>query len=308
MRTIRITPYSLSGLLAILLWSLTVAFGRRLSESIGALTAAACIYLGSGIPLTLHALCKQGALRRMCAAPPAYLFGCGTLFVCNNAAIYIAVGLAANRQQVLEVALVNYLWPMLTILFSLVFLGRKASVLLIPGTFLALAGLFLVLTHGASMTWASLWHNLASNPSAYGMAAMAALSWSLYSALTRRWTQPEDDGAAPLFMLATGLVLLLLCLIHPHPAAWSGRVVGELAVMAAASGLAYVCWDVAMRKGDVILVAACSYLTPFFSTVVSCIYLRLAPGLSLWIGCLLLVTGSFLSWYSTNEPREHVTD
>jgi drug/metabolite transporter (DMT)-like permease len=296
----RINPYSFPGFLAILLWSLTVAFGRSLSESVGPLAAGACVYLGSGIPLVLYTLLKPGALRRMCAATPAYLFGCGALFICNNSAIYIAVGLAANRQQVLEVALVNYLWPMLTVLFSLAFLGRKANAWLLPGTLLALLGLFLVLTHGISMSWATLLHNLASNPGAYGAAATAAVSWSLYSTLTRRWAKPGDGGAAPLFILATGLVLLFLRLLTPHATTWSFKVAGEIALLAAASGLAYICWDIAMRKGDVILVAAASYLTPFFSTVVSCLYLRLVPGLSLWIGCLLLVAGSFLSWYSTS--------
>jgi drug/metabolite transporter (DMT)-like permease len=59
-----------------------------------------------------------------------------------------------------------------------------------------------------------------------------------------------------------------------------------------------VFWDIAMREGDLVLVASCSYLTPFFSTVVSCIYLRVWPGPSLWLGCLLIIAGSFLSWRS----------
>jgi hypothetical protein len=31
---------------------------------------------------------------------------------------------------------------------------------------------------------------------------------------------------------------------------------------------------------------------------VSCLYLQVRPGLSLWIGCALLIVGSFLSWKS----------
>lgn len=298
-----INRYSYPGFAAILLWSLTVAFGRSLSERIGPLAAGACVYLGAGIPLTLHALRQHGAVRRLRDAPPAYIFGCGALFVCNNSAIYLALGLAANRQQVLEVALINYLWPMLTIVFSLVFLGRRASLWLAPGIALAASGIFLVLTQGESLTWAAMRQNLSTRPSAYGMAAVAALSWSLYSTLTRRWTTPATGGAAPFFVLATGLVLLVAAFARPHPMAWSPGAVAEVAILAGASGLAYVFWDLAMRKGDVILVAAGSYLTPFFSTVVSCLYLRLLPGLDLWIGCGLLIAGSFLSWHSTNGRR-----
>jgi drug/metabolite transporter (DMT)-like permease len=76
------------------------------------------------------------------------------------------------------------------------------------------------------------------------------------------------------------------------------HVMAEIAFLALATALAYVFWDIAMRDGDVVLVASCSYLTPFFSTVVSCVYLSVWPGPSLWVGCLLIIVGSFLSWRS----------
>ena len=87
-------------------------------------------------------------------------------------------------------------------------------------------------------------------------------------------------------------------LVRPEAGTWGVRVATEVALLALATGLAYVFWDLAMRAGDVVLVASCSYLTPFFSTVVSCLYLRVRPGVSLWVGCALIIAGSFLSWRS----------
>jgi uncharacterized membrane protein len=58
-----------------------------------------------------------------------------------------------------------------------------------------------------------------------------------------------------------------------------------------------------MRKGDVVLVAAFSYLTPLFSTLISCLYLGVRATQSLWIGYLLIVAGSILSWISISEPK-----
>ncbi len=82
------------------------------------------------------------------------------------------------------------------------------------------------------------------------------------------------------------------------PLAQGVHVMTEIAFLALATALAYVFWDIAMRDGDVVLVASCSYLTPFFSTVVSCVYLNVWPGLNLWVGCLLIIVGPFLSWRS----------
>ena len=59
--------------------------------------------------------------------------------------------------------------------------------------------------------------------------------------------------------------------------------------------LAYLFWDVAMRKGDLLFVAAGSYFTPLLSTLVACLYLRVSPGISLWVGCVFIVGGAFLS-------------
>ena len=114
--------------------------------------------------------------------------------------VYLAIGWAENRQQVLEVGLVNYLWPALTLVLSLVLLGTKASWVLLPGTLLALAGVFVVVTHGAPVSWQSLFRNLASTPGAYSLALAAAVSWAMYSNLARKGAGGEQEGAVVLFL------------------------------------------------------------------------------------------------------------
>jgi drug/metabolite transporter (DMT)-like permease len=223
------------------------------------------------------------------------------LFIFYAAAIYLAVGLAKDREQLLEIALVNYLWPALTVLFSLPLLKKRASFWLGPGTALALTGVCLVMTQGAHVSWRSFMEHLQSNPVAYALALAAAVSWALYSNLARRWSGPENDGAVKLFLLATGLVLLALRLVISEPTGWSFRAVGEASALAAVTALAYALWDVSMRKGNLLLVAACSYFTPLLSTVVSCTYLKVSPSPKLWIGCLLLVSGSLMTWRSISD-------
>jgi drug/metabolite transporter (DMT)-like permease len=284
--------------MAIVLWSATVALARSISERLGPLTAGAAVYLAAGGFLGLHLFWRERSFRALRRLPRRYVFGCGGLFVLYTLALFLALGLATDRRQTIEVGLLNYLWPTLTILFALVLLGQRAGVGLIPGTLLALCGVFLVLTQGAAVTWTSFAMNLRGNPMAYGLGAFAAVAWALYSNLTRRWGGPDGRGAVLLFTLATGLAFWLGRLLHPEAGTWGVRVAAEVALLALATGLAYVFWDLAMRAGDVVLVASCSYLTPFFSTVVSCLYLRVQPGFSLWVGCALIIAGSFLSWRS----------
>jgi drug/metabolite transporter (DMT)-like permease len=301
---VRRQPIDLStggGLGAILLWSATFAFARSLSEQVGPLTGGAAAYLIGGSFCLLRLASSSVPLTRFLQIPRLYLFGCGSLFVFYTAAIYLAVGLARSREQLLEIALVNYLWPAMTVLCSLLLLKKRAGRWLVPGTALALTGVFLVMTQGGSVSWNSLTEHLQSNPVAYALALAAAVSWALYSNLTRRWSGPKSDGAVELFIPATGLVLLALRLLTTEPTHWSLRAVGEASGLAVVTTLAYFLWDVSMRKGNLLLVVACSYFTPMLSTLVSCLYLRVSPSPKLWIGCLLLVSGSLMTWRSVSD-------
>jgi len=297
---VHINRHTVLGFLAILLWSTSIALARSIAEALGPLTAGAAVYLTGGVILAGHLVCRDHAVARLLQLPRLYLFGCGALFLIYTTALYLGLGLALDRGQAIEIGLVNYLWPTLTILFSLIILSKRASVLLLPGTVSALCGVVFVLTQQTDISWSSFFTNLSSNPVAYGLGLVAALTWGLYSTLARLWGS-DDGSGVPLFVLVTGVALLLLCLFRGEGGSWSPRVVVEVGVLGLSTALAYLFWDSAMRRGDMILVASGSYGIPFLSTVVSCIYLQVTPGISLWVGCLLIVGGSFLSWYAIEE-------
>jgi drug/metabolite transporter (DMT)-like permease len=289
------------GLLAVLLWSSTVGLARSISEQVGPLTAGVSVFVAGGVLLMVSLCFESRPLSRLRSLPRAYLFGCGALFLMYTAALFLGLGLATGREQAIEVGLVNYLWPALTILLSLLILSKRARLGLIPGTLLALIGALLVLTQGGSVSWQSLSANVSGNPVAYALGLTAALSWALYSNLTRRWAASDGGGGVPLFVVATGLVFSLLRLLYPEDGAWSVRVVVEIALLGVATALAYLFWDIAMRKGDVVLVASFSYLIPFLATAFGCAYLWVMPGAKLWLGCFFIIGGSLLSWRSVDD-------
>ena len=291
---------TLAGFAAILLWSTTIAFVRSLSEQVGGLTTAAAVYLIGGLFCLLRLGWRGDTIRTLQRLPLRYLFGCGALFVFYMLVLYLAVGMAKSRQQVLEVGLMNYLWPALTIVFSLFLLKKKAGLLLFPGAFLAVVGIFFVIGQEVSISWTSFAGNFAGNPLAYSLGLLAAIFWALYSNLTRRWAE-RSGGGVELFIPATGVFLLAFRLFNPEPGFWTIRAGLEAVFLGIVTVVAYILWDRSMRKGDVVLVAAFSYLTPLFSTIVSCLYLGISAGVSLWIGCIMIIAGSILSWTSISE-------
>jgi len=293
------------GVAAILLWSTTIALSRSLAEEVGAVRAGACIYLLGGVLGCLYEASIRRRFLRMLRLPAPYLLGCGLLFVAYTACLYVAVGQAANRQQAIEVGIINYLWPGLTLLLAVPILHTKVRAAFPLGVVLALAGAALAPLRWGEHSWAVLLENLRTNPWPYGLALVAAVAWALYSTLSRRWGGEAEGGAVPLFVLATGAVLAAVHYALPEPVQWTPRAVGEILYMAALPTLlAYAFWDAAMRRGSVMLVAALSYVAPLLSTLISSAYLGVALGWNVWAACALVILGAFVCQRSVVKQRE----
>jgi drug/metabolite transporter (DMT)-like permease len=295
--------YTLAGFAAILLWSTAVAFSRSVSESLGPLTAVATIYLTGGVFGLLAQSRQPDFWPTLRALNRRYLLGCGSLFIIYLASFYLALGRAQTRHQVLEVGLLNYLWPMLTLLFAVPLLKMRARIWLIPGALLATLGAFLALIPDAGFNWISLQQNLHDNFTPYALGLVAAISWALYSVLSRKWGRQIQSGGVFLFMFMTGLVLGAARLVFPETSTWNFRVLLELGYLIIGTNLAYFFWEISMRKGDLALVVSVSWFTPLLSTLVSVLYLGVRAGWKLWIAAGFIVIGAIISKKSVNEPQ-----
>ena len=297
---------SLLGILAVLFWGTTVAFARSLTQQLGTLTAGASIYLLSGAIGCAYVSTRPGGWTQLLRLPRAYLFGCGSLFVLYMVCVYLALGRAAGQQQAVEVGIMNYLWPGLTLVFSIPVLRKRARATLPVGIVVAFAGVVLAVTQNEAFLWRALGANLRGNSVPYFLALVAAVSWALYSNLSRRWAGGAKGNAVALFLLATGIVFLAFRLTTTETSRLTSRTAGELLYMILfPTLLAYSFWDAAMRRGEVVLVASVSYLTPLLSTIVACLYLGVRMGVALWLACALVIGGAVACRFSVTErPAE----
>jgi drug/metabolite transporter (DMT)-like permease len=208
--------------------------------------------------------------------------------------LYVAIGMARTREQVITVTVANYLWPSLTLLFSVPLLGWRARPILFGvGTLLAWSGVALAV--GVEEIGGAGWFKWEEHATTTIPALLAAVAWGLYSNVSRRWGSDVETGAMPVFLLGTGLLLLLMRCFWEEEAVWSGRVIWEAAYLALfPTLLAYVFWDKAARRGDLTLISALSYLTPLISVGVSGIYLGVAITGWQWLAGVLVVAGAVL--------------
>ena len=133
---------------------------------------------------------------------PVWLLGVGGLFG-YHAAYFIAL----RHAPVVEAGLINYLWPLLIVLFSALLPGEKLKWQHLAGCALALIGAVLVVTRG---------RGLSLDPQylpGYLAALFAAVVWGAYSVLSRRFAHVSSDAITG-FCLATAALATIVPLRH----------------------------------------------------------------------------------------------
>lgn len=283
------------GLIAILLWSTSVGLLRSISEHFGPVGGAALIYSVSAL-----CLCLARGLPKVSKMSCRYLWIGGALFVTYEIFLALAIGLAHTRGQSLELGMINYLWPSLTIVFALFINKQRASPWLWPGLALSLAGIILVMKGDGVWSPLTMWHNVVDNPVAYGLAFSAALIWALYCNLTRRWSGGESG--VTLFFCATALVLWIkFYFVSEAAMSFSFSATLQLLFMGVSTALAYSAWNYGIQHGNMTLLATASYFTPVLSAFIASLWLGLQPGWPFWQGVATIVAGSLLCWLATRH-------
>lgn len=135
----------IAGIGAIFCWSLMVGFLRLTTVNYGPELGIALIYTLGAVFLFL--LDKPTPLKKI---PRRYLLIGGVLFATYELFMAFAVGLAQDSFQVIEVSILNYLWPTLTVLFWAV--ARKSG--RAPALFRVIPGaIFATSWHRARSGW-----------------------------------------------------------------------------------------------------------------------------------------------------------
>lgn len=305
---------TLGGLLALAIWSGSVAVTRGLANSLGTVGGSAVANtLGATIAITV-AWRRGNSPRKMLAHNKKYLLGCGLLFVIYGLCYNTAIGWSPNDSTSLVTGLVNYLWPALTVALSVPILGRKARPTLWLGCILAVAGLAVAVLGQGIAQGRLQWQQLSDAGWGLflpvGLAAAGGVIWALYSNLVRR-RGPADAGAVPLFLGAAAVQMWVLHLFHPDlhapaggPGGWAWAA-GQVAIIAILSqSVGYVAWEWGMRRGNQLLLSLASYLTPIASVLVACLYLSVPLSWTVGVGTALVAVGAIICKWSIIEPKQ----
>jgi drug/metabolite transporter (DMT)-like permease len=275
---------TLIGLTAILMWSLlavlTVATGKIPAFQLAAMTFAVGALTGF-----LTWIGRPNAVRAVRQPPLAWIVGVGGLF--GYHALYF---LALRFAPPAEAGLLNYLWPLLIVLFSSLLPGERLAPHHIIGAVLGLAGTVLLFAGNSGGGFAP------GQVPGLIAAFVAAFVWAAYSVMSRKLKSIPTDAVAG-FCLATAV---LAAIVHGtiEVTVWPDSAAQWLAILALGIGpvgAAFYAWDIGMKRGDIRVLGAASYATPLLSTAFLMMAGFAKPSVSIAAAAVLIAGGGLIA-------------
>ncbi|HTX73951.1 MAG TPA: EamA family transporter [Rectinemataceae bacterium] len=274
--------------LSICLWSSLALLSSRVAHLPALLSV--------GVALSVGGLVGLVRVREWRIPPATFIVGLGGIFG-YHALLFTAFRLS----PAVEVNLLNYLWPLLIVLLTPLFLpGMNLLVRHVLGALMGLAGAALVASGGRFGL--DLAHGLG-----YLLAAGAALVWASYSLLTKR-LPPFPSAAVGGFCLASGLLSLALFRVEGgtsfsmpaiRPVDWLYLCLLGIGPM----GAAFYSWDAALKRGDPRVIGTLAYLTPLLSTLNLVLFGRGHLSPSSAVAMLLIVAGAAAGSIDPSQVR-----
>ena len=139
----------------------------------------------------------------------------------------------------------------------------------------------------------------------YGCALLAAITWALYSVLSRKFSAVPTDVVGVYCGIAAGLGLI--CHIGFEETQWPIGWQGWAAISALGfgpMGLAFFAWDYGVKHGDIRALGVLSYAAPLLSIVLLIAFGAATASWALAGACFLIVGGAAMAGYSRKSNSE----
>lgn len=286
---------TLMGMLAVVLWSTMVGLIRAVSEAFGPTAGGALIYTTGALMLWVFT-----PLPRASSLPVHHLLLSSGLFVAYEVCWVLALGMAGDARQAIEVGMINYLWPTFMLTGSIVVNRQRPNLLLLPGIVLAMLGVGWVLGGERGIDLASILHNVQANPVCYLLALLAAVLWTVYSLIPPHLQ--GGQGSVTLFFMFTALTLWIRFLyVRDELPPFSMTSTGLLLATSGCMAAGYLAWNLGLSGGNTTAMAVASYFTPVLSAVAAAAILGSHLSAAAWWGVAMVSLGSLLCWTATRR-------
>lgn len=189
-----------------------------------------------------------------------------------------------------QVDIINYLWPIFVVFFSPFLTNKKIKFVHILGCIMSFLGIYVLISYDSNM------HFKPSYLVGYFYALCDAIIWAFYVLMCMRYRQFNSEMVG--VYCGIGMVLALIAHFFANetfvvPSFSQVSVIIALGVFS--QGMAYVFWEVGIKKGNSLLLSTSSYFTPLFSIALLILFSKAAYSHSLLVATILVTAGALIA-------------
>jgi drug/metabolite transporter (DMT)-like permease len=199
-----------------------------------------------------------------------------------------------------DACIINYLWPIMIIIFSAPILKEKITVRKITAILLSFTGLIIIATKGGFVNPGAGAVGLLDTLTGYfgadafwGIAAVftAAVCYGLFSVVNKK--ADYNQSVAMMIYFGVAAIASGICYIRQGDFAALSviQIAGVVWLGVFVKGIAYFTWALALRGSDTAKISNLAYLTPFLSVIISAVFLREQIYAYSIIGLLFIIAG-----------------
>lgn len=277
--------YFLAGI-SILFWSSLATVSKLLLGTMSSYQVLCVSALFAGVTLLIVALCN-GKLARIKQYRAKDFLIMVLIGLPGTFLYYIFLYAGTDRMPASQAFIINYLWPIMSIVFSCLLLKEKMTLRKTIAIAMSFAGILTVA--GKDLTQ--------FDPNAlFGilLCVCAAVSYGAFTALNKKYDYDTHISMMVSFFAAFVLSFLANLLLgmdmHITALQTAGLAWNGIFVMA----LATTTWALALNLGDTAKISNLAYITPFLSLIWTSLFLK--EPIDPWsvAGLLVIVLGIFI--------------
>ena len=272
---------------SIFLWSTTATVTKLLLGSLNSMQITLISSLLSTVFLLVVNIAK-GTIRELKSFKLkdfAYTFLLGTIGIfIYHLCLYIGI----DRMEASQAFIINYLWPIMTVVFACIILKEKMTPRKALAIALSFIGVVVVTSNGSLLSIS------ADTLRGAVYCVIAAVAYGLFSVLNKQTRYNKSLSMLIYYFASFAVSFVWVLVTRSVPVIEPSQMGGILWNGILTTAVAYTSWALALEHGDTAKISNLAYITPFLSLVWTTLILK--EEFKPWslVGLAIIVAGIFI--------------
>lgn len=210
---------------------------------------------------------------------------------------YLFLYLGYSKATGMEVLVIQYTWPILIVIFSIIILNERLNYRKSISVILGFIGVVLVLTKG------NMEHVNINNPTVIALVAAGAACFALFSVLSKK-IENEPLGVVTVYFLVASIASFISMLVFSEFALPSlSEIPAVLLNGVLVNGFSYVFWILALKSAEASYLAPFTFITPVLSAVYLIFFFNEPFVAAYGVGLTLVIIGGLINSIGINRKE-----